>query len=203
MIFVQEQPEPADFGIKVRSPGQAFLVTVPSPSNKQFKAERHWRHCLQDLYAAYDGVCAYSAHWIPPKGTVDHYLPKSSVPRQAYEWSNFRLCLDKINNYKDDKSDVMDPFRIQNGWFVIDFATLFIRAEDTLADYLKIAVDATIARLKLNDDNDLVQERFNWVERYSNDEFPFEHLLRRYPFIALELERQNLKERIKARFKRP
>lgn len=202
MIFVQEQPEPPDFGIKVRAPGQEFLNRIPSPSNREFRTERHWRHAHSDLYAAYGGVCAYSAHWIPPRGTVDHYLPKTSVPQLAYEWSNFRLCTDRMNNYKDDKDDVIDPFRIQNGWFVIDFATFLIEAEDTLADYLKAAVNATITRLKLNDDDDLVQERFNWVELYSNNDVSFEFLSRRYPFIAFELARQNLKEVIKTRFKR-
>lgn len=202
MIFVHEQPEPRDFGNRVRTPGQAFLKRIPSPSNKQFKAERHWRHALADLYAAYGGVCAYSAHWIPPKGTVDHYLPKTFVPQLAYEWSNFRLCTDRMNNYKDDKDDVIDPFRIQNGWFVIDFATFLIAAEDTLADHLKAAVNATITRLRLNDDDDLVQERFNWVELYSNKDVSFEFLSRRYPLIAFELDRQNLKEVVKTRFKR-
>jgi len=202
MILVQEQPEPSDFGIKVRTPGQAFLRRIPSPNNRQFKAERHWRHSLSDLYAAYNGVCAYSAHWIPPKGTVDHYLPKAADPQLAYEWSNFRLCTDRMNNYKDDKNDVMDPFKIQNGWFVIDFTTFFVEAADALAAHVQAAVNATITRRRLNDDDDLVQERFNWVELYSNNDVSFEFLSRRYPFIASELDRQKLKEAIKVRFRR-
>lgn len=199
MIFVQEAAEPVDFQLKVRTPGQTFLNVNSRPSNKEYKPHRYWKDI--DLHTAYGGICAYSAHWIPPKGTVDHYIPKSVDSHLAYEWSNYRLCTEKINNYKDNKLDVMDPFRIKSGWFVIDFATFFIKPEESLPDYLKTAVSSTILRLRLNDDDDLVQDRANTVVLYSNGDFPFDFLLRRYPFIARELERQGLREDIKTRAK--
>lgn len=197
MIFVQEQAEPADFHIKVRKPGQAFLKTNSTPSNKDYKPHRYWKEI--DLHTAYGGICAYSAHWIPPRGTVDHYIPKSAKSDLAYEWSNYRLCTEKLNNYKDSKLDVMDPFSVKSGWFVIDFDTFFIEPQDGLPEYIKTAVSNTIKRLRLNDDDDLVQGRANTVSLYSNGDVPFEFLLRRYPFLARELERQGLREAIKAR----
>ena len=206
MIPVQEQPEPPDFSTKVRIPGQDFLKKVPQPTNKQFKKARHWRNCVNDLYMAYQGICAYSAHWIPPgvtRITVDHFIPKDKDPNLAYEWSNFRLCSEKINNYKDDEIDVMDPFNIKYDWFIINFTTFFIEAEDSLPTYLKDAVNATIRRLRLNDDDGLVQERANYVQLYIDSEIPFNFLERRYPFIAYELNRQGLKETIKSRSKKP
>jgi hypothetical protein len=205
MIFVQEQLEPADFTTKVRIPGQAFLRRVPRPASREYKSQRHWKHSLGDLYAAYRGICAYSAQWIPPhisKGSVDHYIPKHEAPELAYEWSNYRLCTEKMNNIKDDFMDVMDPFRIQNGWFTIDFAAFFIEPEDSLPDYLKTAVDDTITRLKLNDDDSLVQDRANLVQMYADDDVSFEFLERRYPFIASELDRQGLREGIKTRLRK-
>ncbi|MBC8030833.1 MAG: hypothetical protein H7Z16_12030 [Pyrinomonadaceae bacterium] len=206
MIFVRRQPEPPSFQSSVRQPGLAFLARVQNPRGADFKKQRHWKHCLSDLHAAYGGICAYSAHWIPPdvsRGTVDHYLPRDSAPELAYEWSNFRLCTEKMNNYKDCELDVMDPFHIQNGWFVINFTSFFIEAADTLPDYLKVAAKATITRLRFNIDNALMKERFNWVKLYANGDVSFDFLLRRYPFIACELERQNLKDDIKTRFRGP
>lgn len=135
MIRVQEQPEPADFNTKVRIPGNVYLLTNPNPTNKQFKKHRKWSNVLDDLYSAYSGICAYSASWISPAQsdpTVDHYLPKQKYPQQAYEWSNFRLCNPKMNRYKDNHEDVLDPFDIQNGWFVIDFSTFLIDSFSTL-----------------------------------------------------------------------
>jgi hypothetical protein len=197
MIFVQERVEPADFERKVRTPGQAFLGINHTPSNKEYKPHRYWKDI--DLHAAYEGICAYSAHWIPPRGTVDHYIPKSVNPDLAYEWSNYRLCTERMNNNKDNKLDVMDPFSIQSGWFVIDFDTFFVEPEPNLPEYVKTAVSDTITRLRLNDDDDLIQDRANTVVLYSNGDVPFDFLLRRYPFIARELERQDLRERIKMR----
>lgn len=197
MILVQEQAEPADFSRNVRTPGRAFLITNPRPSNRDYKPHRYWKDT--DLHSAYGGICAYSAHWIPPRGTVDHFIPKSVDPDLAYEWSNYRLCTEKMNKNKDNKLDVMDPFCIQNGWFIINFETFFIDPEDTLPDYMKTAVSETITRLQLNDDNALIQGRANTVALYSKGDISFDFLLRRYPFIAYEMERQGLRENIKTR----
>lgn len=197
MIFVQEQAEPEDFHRKVRTPGQAFLRVNRNPSSKEYKPHRYWKDI--DLHAAYGGICAYSAHWIPPRGTVDHWIPKSANSELAYEWSNYRLCAEKMNKNKDNKLDVMDPFGIQNGWFVINFATFFIEPEDGLPGYIKTAVSDTISRLRLNDDDILIQDRANTVVLYSNGDVPFDFLLERYPFIAYELERQRLRDDIKTR----
>lgn len=204
MMFVQEQPEPADFSTKVRTPGEAFLRRVPHPTNKDYteKKQKHWRKCLGDLYTAYKGICAYSAQWIPTDislstGTVDHFIPKHIEPNLAYEWKNYRLCTERMNNHKGNSMDVMDPFMIQNGWFTINFASFFIEPEDSLPDYLKAAVDATITSLKLNDDDILVQARTNVIQEYANGDFSFNHLEKKYPFIAYELDRQGLKDKIK------
>jgi 5-methylcytosine-specific restriction endonuclease McrA len=206
MIFVQEQPEPADFSTKVRTPGQAFLKKLTKkPTNTDFKKKRYWKECLTDLYKAYNGICAYSAQWIPPyitRGTVDHYIPKHEAPELAYEWSNYRLCTERMNNNKDNHLDVMDPFRVQNGWFSINFATFFIEPGDGLPEYLRIAVENTITRLKLNDDDTLVQERVNQVQAYSDGDVSFEFLKNKYPFIASELDRQGLREEIKIRVRK-
>lgn len=200
MIHVQAQPEPTDFDTKVRIPGNTFLASNLNPTNKQFKKHREWSNALDDLYAAYDGICAYSASWISlvqSQPTVDHYLSKDKAPHLAYEWSNYRLCNPKMNGYKSNNEDVIDPFHIQDGWLVIDFATFLIDSSDELPDYTRNAVNDTITRLKLNDDDSLVQSRANVIRDYVKGAFTFDYLKRKYPFLAFELERQNLQEEIK------
>ncbi len=200
MIHVQEKLEPADFDIKVRIPGKTYLRSNPTPTNKQFKNHRYWKEALNDLYDAYDGICAYSSSWIAPtqsQPTVEHYLPKDTAPQSAYDWSNYRLCSPKMNGYKDNFEDVVDPFHIKNGWFIIDFSTFLITSSDELPEYTKKAIDDTINRLKLNDDDSLVQSRANIIRDYAKGDFTFDYLKRKYPFLGFELERQNLVTNIK------
>jgi hypothetical protein len=206
MIQVPEHPEPSDFDTKVRTPGRAFLTRVPTPNSKQFKGENHWKNSLDDLHSLYNGVCAYSAHWIPrdvARPSVDHFIPKHIAPELAYEWRNFRLCAEKLNNYKDNSLVVMDPFMIKTGWFVIDFATFFIKAAAGLPEIIEDRITKTITCLKLNDDDHLVKERVNWVKAYCEGDVTFGFLERRCPFIAYELKRQDLKEKIKSMLKMP
>ena len=105
MIPIVLQPEPHDFDVKVRRQGQKFLRKHSKPTNKQFRNNNYWNKCLPKLIAAYHCVCAYSACWIPTQATVDHFSPKSVRPELAYEWDNFRLASEKLNNYKRDIHD--------------------------------------------------------------------------------------------------
>lgn len=194
MIPVTQKPEPAGFNAKVRVPGQAFLARVPHPSSDQFKRKQFWKDALPELRAAYDGVCAYSSFWVPSSSSVDHFHPKSIRPDLAYEWANYRLALDKINGNKADRTDVLDPFTIEAGWFVLDTASLFVKAEPALQANLRAAVEVTISALKLNDDL-WVQMRFAIFTDYLNGELPLTNLQRRYPFIALEIRRQGVRPR--------
>lgn len=197
MIPITQQPEPTDFERKVRSKGIAFLQTVPRP--KIWDKREYWRESLRDLSGAYNQVCAYSAQWIPSiegSPTVDHFIPKSVKPELAYEWSNFRLSCLKMNARKRDFQDVLDPFQIAPGWFILDFPSLLIKANPDLDEGVKNQVRSTIKRLKLNDDDDCVKHRQDWLMRYCEGKINFDFLKETAPFIAYELERQNLVESI-------
>ena len=91
----------------------------------------------------------------------------------------------------------MDPFKIQDGWFTIDFITFRVVPADGLPPYLADAVNSTITRLKLNNDDRLVEARVERIREYIDGLIPFEYLRRKYPFIAMELDRQDLIEGIK------
>ncbi|MHB8103596.1 MAG: HNH endonuclease [Methanosarcina sp.] len=190
MIPIIQQPEPSDFSIEVRIPGTQFLSTTPSPNKKQWNNNNYWKHCSQNLYRAYEGICAYTGIWISKSSaTVDHFIPKSNAPHLAYEWTNYRLSCDKANSNKSNV-DILDPFQIHYDWFLLGFPSLLVIPNRTLSrsDYSK--VDKTINILRLNNEC-FVEDRLHWLMEYIlNSDFDF--LKRHAPFVAYELQRQDL-----------
>jgi hypothetical protein len=192
LIPVAPRPEPADFAIKVRVPGRDFLRLTPRPTRDQYRDHTYWRLCLQQLHTAYRQVCAYSSIWIPTGYSVDHYRPKGRYPNLAYEWSNYRLAMDLINNNKRDSEVVLDPFVIQSGWFILDAATLWVRPEPGLAEPVRTRVQSSIDVLKLNDFR-LVNIRFQIFRGYIDGTQHMTTIEEKYPFIAAEIRRQRIK----------
>ena len=202
LIPITPEPEPTDFDFEVRQPGRIFLRTTPRPNNNQWRGNDYWRKALGDLYTAYKGVCAYCGSWVIPPGrnmgsspagasSVDHYVPKSFKPAQAYEWSNFRLCRARINNFKNNAQDVIDPFVLSPGWFQLNFQSFLIEPNPRLNRNDRNSVKATIERLRLNTDNDYVNERSSVIHDYCLGKMTLLQLKRRYPFIASEMSRQD------------
>jgi len=194
VIPVRQQPEPAGFDTKVRQPGRAFLHRHPQPAKRQWQGAEYWKDALIDLYRAYGGICAYCAEWIPPstgEASVDHFVPKSIQPRLAYEWGNYRLAAKRYNNLKQDHTDVLDPFTLQIDWFVLDVPSLQVKPNDCLGSLDADLVWQTIRRLRLNDER-AITSRQRWIRDYCNGYFNFDYLRRNAPFIAYELERQDL-----------
>ncbi len=198
MIPVQPQPEPGDFSERVRSPGTAFLKEVPRPATRQWDKKEYWREVLPDMRDAYNGVCAYSAHWISRVTgghSIDHFLPRSLRPDLAYEWTNYRYASAKLNSRKGTRS-ILDPFRLEPGWFTLDFESYLVRPNPRLAPERKSEVQHTIDVLRLNDDEGCVEERQEYIECFCSGEISFAHLERMSPFIAYELRRQGLISRV-------
>lgn len=194
MIPVEPQPEPEYFSTDVRQPGAEFLAAVPKPTTKQWKGKEYWRKVLPDMRIAYNRTCAYCATWIPHSTgshSVDHFIPRDVKPALAYEWDNFRYVSARFNSRKSTRT-ILDPFQIEQDWFVIDFSSFLIRPNPNLAPDVRNAVENTIDILGLNSDDDLVEERQGYVEDFFARGFPFEHLKKNVPFIAYELERQGM-----------
>ena len=197
MIPVQPQPEPDDFQGKVCVPGQRFLQRSTFPISN-WGGQDHWRSCIDDLRKAYGSVCAYSCHWIPGDqlATVDHFIPKCADPQQAYRWDNYRLASQLMNSRKWTYRDVLDPFTLPQGWFILDFPSLLVRPNPDLPSLAREQVLATRARLKLNDET-YVGARQEWLElffRVKDIAWLYQHA----PFIAQELDRQGLVDTIAA-----
>lgn len=198
MIHVDLQPEPSDFDRKVRQPGNAFLANIDTPNNKQWNKHNFWSRCSSQLYQIYGGVCAYSGEWFSRTTTsvsVDHFLPKSEHPEKAFEWDNYRLTTQVMNGYKGNKS-VMDPFTIQDGDLEIDFPSCLVKPRKSMTPAEKSKAKSTIKILHLNDEEQ-ADRRCEIVMQYVVGNINKDFLKLKYPFIAEELQRQNLYDGIK------
>lgn len=202
VIPITPQPEPSDFGSKVRRRGEDFLQVDPHPVN--WKNREYWRDCIPELRTAYGAVCAYCAHWIPKDtgtSTVDHFIPKSEAPDQAYEWANFRLASLRMNARKGTSRDVLDPFDLEADTFILEFPSLMIKPNPNLPLRLTGQVKASISRLKLNE-TVCLDSRLGWLKEYYDGELGIGWLRRRAPFIAYEIQRQGLSvEKLKHTFR--
>lgn len=192
---VSPKPEPLTFNSKVRSPGIKWVKSFSDLSLCDPDKKPLWRKSLDDLREAYNSTCAYLAHWLPPAisaFTVDHFLPKTKYKLNAYDWSNFRLACGLANSLKNEFEDVIDPFIIKNDWFIMTFPGLIIKANPNLGDAEKQQVESTIERLQLNKHIQIKKLRSGALGSYCLGKYPFEYLKEIAPFIAYELERQNL-----------
>jgi len=209
MIPVKKRKEPGDFAEMVTRKADAFLKKIPNPTKKDIDNRPLWRNALDDLYEAYEEVCAYSGLWFHRDAvSVDHFIPVCDIwstnPEAAYEWDNFRLASRSMNTEKGDHRDVVDPFRIGLGWFVIDFPSMIVKSGSDLEPSDKAKVDAAIRRLKLNNiEKKYIAYRRKLIRYYSDmvGEWgkiapAIAHLRKMAPFIASELERQALTEQI-------
>ena len=152
---------------------------------------------MNDLRAAYRSICAYCCLYVPMESSVDHFLPKSSHPHLAYEWNNYRLAHSKINSYKGNSVGILDPFNIQPGWFILDFANCHVKSNPATSTGTQNSVTHTITVLRLNKDDSLVQFRFSLLRNYSQSHIDMDFLETHYPFIAVELKRQGVQDTIK------
>jgi len=197
LIKVDPMPEYPGFDIQVRQPGIAFLAITLNPSSEQFRKKNFWSRALRELHAAYSGICAYTCVYLPDYGSVDHYTPKTVDPRLAYEWSNFRLCSGRVNSNKGNSTEVLDPFLVENGWFRLDLPSCLIKATPGLPPDIKAKVNSSINALRLNSDDTYVQERCAILIDLARGDITFNFLSRRYPFLAMEVERQGVAQDLK------
>lgn len=193
MIPVREAPEPPGFDRTVRQPGCERRAAKQAAGDGPWPDT--WRACLEDLCAAYNETCAYLAVRIrravsPP--TVDHYRPKSRYPELAYEWSNYRLASPRMNARKGDSEDVIDPFKVADGWFQLaDLVSMMVVPGPDLTQGDRRMVETTIQRLNLNDVLCRRDRGEDW-EAYAAGEISLAHLQRSSPFVAREAERHGL-----------
>lgn len=198
MIPVAARAEPADFETNVRSRGKKSMRTkgidpdVPLPSGK--KLSPFWRDCLDDLYREYGQTCAYLAVRIERAVggvTADHFVAKSKLPRQAYEWANFRLASAIVNARKCDFDDVLDPFVLPPEWFRLELVTGRIHPNLGIDQADIDRVDDTIRRVDLDNETNRKMRAAHFQE-YCEGHITADYLRRHSPFVYFEAHRQNL-----------
>jgi hypothetical protein len=195
LIRVTQQPEPTNFNRDVRVPGNAFIARLRRAPNKtEWTQNNFWKKCLPDLQTAYRHICSYTACWLSDSASVDHFVPKGNDRTQAYEWSNYRLASQKVNSKKGNQS-VLDPFLVDDTWFVLDFGSSMVRPSRQLPQQIQAQIQNTITVLGLNDDT-WIRVRFTALRQYANGQVTFAYLQESYPFIARELERQGRRQSI-------
>ncbi|AQR64893.1 hypothetical protein BXU06_07305 [Aquaspirillum sp. LM1] len=198
MIPVTAQPEPADFDAKVRKKGLAYLnkkgILLDQPLPEKTAIEPYWCHCLTDLHQAYGGVCAYLGVFferVMGASSVDHFIAKSTLAGQAYEWSNYRLACSTMNSRKREYNDVLDPFFLAPNSFWLQLSTGHIYPNPHLAAQPRRIVEQTIERLGL-DDPACRELRARLYQEYLEYQLPSVYLKKLSPFIWCEANRQGL-----------
>lgn len=122
----------------------------------------------------------------PTGGTVDHYLSAFHYPHRAYDWSNYRFASSTMNSIKRNADDaVLDPHEVGEGWFEIILPSLQMRITANVPPEYRARAEATLARLKLCDDERLIQWRLSWYEMYEAGELTLDGLERVAPLIAV------------------
>jgi hypothetical protein len=191
-----KQQEPEHFNEKVRVPGQRFLNNNPCPNSKQFQRHNYWTHIKDDLYQLYENICAYTGEWFPDTAaSVDHFIPKSIEPQLAYEWDNYRLTTENMNNVKGNSTGLIDPLEVEIGWFVLGFPDCYIKPSITVPDGIGKRVHDTIEILRLNA-SERTNKRYSIIQDYIRNNITFDFLRKRYPYIAYEIERQGLQKNL-------
>lgn len=201
MIPVQLQPEPADFDANVRQPGRDWLATngiaLDAPPPKASELPNHWARSNKQLWESYGGVCAYLAiyfDWVTGAASTDHFVAKSALAGDAYEWDNYRLSALGPNRNKNKFDDVLDPIGLLPETFIINLANGYIavnHARYPAGTSHAEAAAATIARLKL-DSPDHNRMRARHYDNYLSGDCSLAFLERESPFVYHEVIRQGL-----------
>ena len=150
MIPVLQQPEPAGFDARVRQPGLQYLNTAASSAKPSSRLPTFWQSINNELHGAYGGICAYTCMYLVGTGSVDHFLPKKTNPRLAYEWSNYRLSSGRANSRKGNHTGILDPFHIRSQWFELTFPACLVVPGGNLPQSRLPEATRTIDLLKLN-----------------------------------------------------
>ncbi|MDH4216157.1 MAG: hypothetical protein OEV23_04580 [Gallionella sp.] len=197
MIPVTLQPEPADFDVKVRQKGLAWLanegIAPNSPPPRASKLPNYWSASNKQLWDAYKGECAYLAiyfEWSTGASSTDHFVAKSKKSGDAYEWDNYRLSCLGANRNKNKFDDVLDPIGLAQNTFVLNLATGNVKPNPALGATEKTAAKKTISRLKLNSAENK-QMRARHYSEYLKHRHP--NILKKYsPFVWYEADRQGV-----------
>jgi hypothetical protein len=97
---------------------------------------------------------------------------------------------------QENLTDILDPFQVQDDWFHMDIPACLLKPNPALGNDLRSKIAGTINSLRLNQDDNYVQERCNILMDYTRGDITIGFLGRRYPFLAKEVNRQGLGQQV-------
>lgn len=198
MLKLLLQPEPPDFDSIVRQPGMALIYRLLQihPKIKSSQFIDYWNNSPypDKFHNAYNNTCVYyGRRYEADFLQTDHYKDKLNFPALAYEWDNYRLSSLSANRAKGNKS-VLDPCLIENDWFELDFATLFIRPSLYVpSNYLNDVEKYITSKdgLNINSNRQIAARKQYWSD-YQNQITTKVYLEREYPFMYWQAVNQGL-----------
>jgi hypothetical protein len=187
VIPVAPVPEPPGFDANARQPGKEWLARNPAGKPRDF-----WSPFKPVLRDGFRSLCGYAAMIDPTGGTVDHYLSIRNHRDLAYEWSNYRFASSTMNSIKRNSDEVvLDPYDVNEDWFEVLLPSLQMRVAAGIPPEYRARAEATLVRLKLRDDERLVQWRRSWYELYESRRLTLDGLQRVAPLIAAAVRRSS------------
>jgi hypothetical protein len=181
-------PEPHDFDQSARQTGNEWLKLNPGKIPKDL-----WSAFKPQLEDAFHDRCAYTAmHISSGVGTVDHYLSKSNYPELAYEWSNYRHAMSRVNGCKGKLDDrILDPFVVEDDWFEIQIPDLQLVLTDKIPAELHEQGLFTIEKLQLQNSDWILRQRARYYNGYLAGKYSLELLDEDAPMIARAIRAMN------------
>ncbi|NRD62219.1 hypothetical protein HRD49_10720 [Corallococcus exiguus] len=167
----------------MRAPGRRWLRGNPTALSRP---PAYWRRCNAQLAAAFFERCAYTAMYLGAPGTVDHFISIDEDRRLAYEWTNFRYSAGWLNSRKQAlvSERLMDPFEIEDGWFVLLLPSLQLQVTERCPPQLRERAAKTLRLLGLDHDERVVRYRRQWLEEYERRRVTLDYLEDKAPLVA-------------------
>ncbi len=186
MIPVARVKKPAGYD-KVQRQAEAWRKA----NQRAKRPKAFWSPYLPHLDDGFAHLCGYAAMLDPTGGTVDHFLSWKNHPHLAYEWTNFRFVSALLNSSKRDADDaLLDPYRVERGWFEILLPSLQLRLTDEVPAKQRAKAEHTLQRLKLGNGEKMVRWRQRYYEQYQAGRLDLEGLRLIAPLIAEAVERE-------------
>lgn len=161
----------------VRAPGQKWLDAHPlphvqdKPAQKNRRPHPYWSEIQPDLAKAFHLRCAYTAMWINFDGTVDHAISIDEDRDKAYEWDNFRYCVNWFNSTKRNtpSHQIIDPLIVEEDWFELSWRDLQLRITDRCPADLRQRAEYMLEKRELRKGDKVMRNRETYLDLFETE----------------------------------
>lgn len=192
MIPVEPVDEPPEFEQRTRIPGREWLAAKDYLHRS--RPQSFWSWCEGPLRKAFHERCGWLAMYIAD-GHVEHFVSweecKHSQPELAYEWSNYRYVLPRLNSRKRHMTGLLDPFEVGAGWFRVELPSLLLVCTESIPVAMRARAQRTIDALGLvgRGDSHVRRLRRRWLQRYREGHLSLAGLWSVAPLVGAAVER--------------